>query len=260
MNSVDGSLRTVRLLHPYPALLLSERRRRYLVISDIHIGFEEKYAEEGVHIQGSIEATMGTLSALLEEHKPDELIILGDVKYSVDRISYLEWQEVPRFFEGLPRKQKITVIPGNHDGILAPLLPRNVELLAKSSLLVGKSGLIHGHTNVSSELLPAKRLIMGHVHPRYSRKESPLSGRSIWLLLKVEKKYLFKEAENESLDIYVLPAFNKELTWAGFANMRGNIISPIIRKVSVHNGIQEAVIMTLEGDILGGLEALEYVL
>lgn len=248
----------MKLLHPYPALLLTERERRYLVISDIHIGFEEKYAEAGVHIQGSIEASTKTLSILLEEQKPDELIILGDVKYSVDRISYPEWREVPRFFEGLPRKQKITVIPGNHDGTLTPLLPRNVELLAKPSLLIGRSGLIHGHMNVSSELLPARRLIMGHVHPRYSRKESPLSGRPIWLLLKVEKKLLFKEAGNEYLDIYVLPAFNEELTWVGFANVRGNIISPIIRKV--HDGIREAVIMTLEGDILGGLEALEYVL
>jgi hypothetical protein len=102
------------------------------------------------------------------------------------------------------------------------------------------------------------KLIMGHLHPTYSRKGNPLSGSQTWLMLKVKKSSMFENRATGYVDLIVLPSFNRELSALGFTSNRGRIISPAIRRVSEY--VQDAVIMTLNGDIIGNKDALPYIL
>lgn len=254
----SGFMSSIKALLPHPALMILEDAKQTMAITDLHIGFEAKFAEQGVHLETSIQDMLREALTLLSENTPDHLIILGDLKYSIDSVSTYEWAQVPSFLERLASRVKLSVIPGNHDGTLLQLLPRTVELLDMNGVLVGDVGLLHGHTVPAKHLQKAKRIVMGHTHPVYSREGSPLTGRPVWLFLRTFKKFLFKDTGNEALEVVVLPSFNRELALAGFTSFRERLISPILRRI--RGQVEDAVIMTLDGDIIGGVEDLDYVL
>ncbi len=254
----DGSMLKLEILYPHPALKLTEAGEDYLVVSDLHIGFEQRFNREGFNITPSTDKMLQTLTELIQQHKPDRLLILGDVKSGFSKISRDEWEHIPKFMEKITTLVEISVIPGNHDGGLTPLLPREVKLESKE-ILTNDTGFLHGHTHPSRRLQGAKRLVMGHIHPSYSRKGNPLSGRPVWLTLKAKKKLIFDDFEDDDLlEVWVMPSFNTELSATGLTVYRERIISPLLRKID--GNVAEALIITLDGSIIGDIDSIQYVL
>lgn len=256
-------MRRLEVLYPHPALKLSEAGEGYLVISDLHIGFEHRFNIEGFKITTSTDKMLQTLSELIRKHKPDRLFILGDIKSSVNRVNRDEWRHIPSFLEKVADLIETSIIPGNHDGGITPLLSREIKLEPKE-VLIGETGLLHGHTNPSGSLRRAKRLIIGHIHPSYSRKGSPLSGRPVWLTLRAPRSLIFDGFEGDDntsadlVDVWVMPAFNTELSTVGLTVFRERIISPLLRKIG--GGIVEAFLITLDGAVVGDVDSMKYVL
>lgn len=247
-----------KILYPHPALLIEEKGKRTLLMSDLHIGFEERFIKSGVRIPSSTHKLSGELNDLIAKEKPHSLVILGDVKYSIDEITDTEWKEVPQFFESVVSQIPTTIVPGNHDGGLTPLVPSDLNLEEPQGIRIGNVGMFHGHMKPPQSFNKIERMVMGHLHPTYSRKGSPMSGSQTWLILKVKKSALFENKADGYVELIVLPSFNRELSALGFTSNRGRIISPAIRRVSEH--VRDAVIMTLQGDVIGNKEALEYIL
>jgi hypothetical protein len=245
------------MLAPHPALLCTHDRRRYLIVTDLHLGFEANLAQAGVHLRPTFAPLLDELRGLVRTHQPHELVILGDVKASTERFSAVEWELVPRFFAELLRHCPVSVIPGNHDGALEFLVPSQVQLLAPRGLLLGRTALLHGHTRADPGLASADRFVIGHAHPVYSRRGSALSGQRVWVRLRAPRACLYEEATG-SLEIVVMPVFNRELALSGMAALRSEPASPILRRIA--GKVDEAAIITLDGTVVGGLEALQYVL
>jgi len=154
------------LLLPYPAALVKTAKARTLVIADPHIGWEIALQERGIHVPSQTPRLLKKLVALLLEHKPDALLILGDVKYTVTKAELGEWHDIPDFFTELQRYvNEIGIVRGNHDPNIEPLLPENVKLLPATGTIIGDIGFFHGHKWPSPTLLKCKTLVMGHVHP-----------------------------------------------------------------------------------------------
>ena len=66
---------------------------------------------------------LAKLTTIICEHKPDRLVILGDVKYTVVSHEFGEWQDIPDFFKKLQEIiGNIAIVRGNHDANLEPLL------------------------------------------------------------------------------------------------------------------------------------------
>jgi len=249
----------LEILPPYAALKLKTKNKNYLIVSDLHIGFEHRFNKEGFNITPSITKMLKTLTELIQVHKPDKLLILGDVKSGFSRINKEERRHVPKLMENIIEQVETSIIPGNHDGLLKTLLPKEVKLESRE-IIIDDTGFFHGHTIPSKKLADAKRLVMGHIHPSYSRKGSPLSGRSVWLTLKVQKKLVFKEYEDidDMIEVWVMPTFNTELNSGGFRVFRKEIISPLFRKIS--GTVSEALIITLDGSVIGDVDSMKYVL
>jgi len=108
----------LKILYPHPALLVEEKGKRTIIISDLHIGFEERFTKSGVRIPSSTYKLVDELMQMVEMEKPNSLVILGDVKYSVDEVTNTEWKEVHLFSEGIVSKITTTIIPGNHEQML----------------------------------------------------------------------------------------------------------------------------------------------
>ena len=100
-----------------------------LVISDLHIGYEEGLRERGVFLPDiQFKEIIDNLEKIFDilkkkKKKVKEIIILGDLKHEFGKINFQEWQEVLEFIDFLQGKtQKIILIKGNHDTILQPLV------------------------------------------------------------------------------------------------------------------------------------------
>ncbi len=184
----------IKILHPHPALLLKEENKKHIVISDLHIGFEERFAKKGISIETSTEKMKRLLIELIQQYQPEDVIILGDVKDSINRITNSERREIPKFFHDISTYSQVRIIPGNHDGGLKSLLVKKVSLESVHGITIEKSGLLHGHTKPKQNFVNLDRIIIGHLHPIFNQYSSPISGSQIWAVLKVEKKYLFESS------------------------------------------------------------------
>ena len=70
-----------RIVPSQPALIL-EDSQRFLVVTDLHIGFETGMISNDINVNPEeiIKEIHSNLDNLIELEKPDSLILLGDIK------------------------------------------------------------------------------------------------------------------------------------------------------------------------------------
>ena len=182
------------LLMPHPAALVRDGKTRIL-IADPHIGWEIELQEKGIHVPGQTVKILNKLVAMLTQYKPDKLVILGDVKYTVVSGVFGEWQDVPDFFRKIRSYvSDIAIVRGNHDANLEPLLPENIELLPATGAVIGDVGVFHGHKWPSPALLGCKTLVMGHLHPVVVFRDPTgcRMTRQVWMRANLDVELLAK--------------------------------------------------------------------
>ena len=246
---------TIRLVRSQPALIL-ESSKRYLVVTDLHIGFENRLVANDIHLNPDyvIGETVQDLDKIIHAERPDALVLLGDVKSGTDSISKLEWVAVPKFFE-IGKKIETIAIPGNHDGNLQRLVPPCVTVSSPSGIVIDDVLLTHGHVLPSENLSHVNKIIMGHVHPVYFSEGSVLDGERVWVSLKTEKRSVFPSS-NGFLEITIMPSFNRYL-YATSRKISRRSISPIIEAAK---SCPSAKIATLDGSLIGNESLLSSVL
>ena len=274
------------LLLPNAAALIKTGKTKTLVIADPHLGWEMALQEKGIHVPSQTPKLLKKLTSLLSKYKPDALLILGDVKYTVVKAELGEWRDIPDFFTELKNHiSDIGIVRGNHDANLEPLLPENVKLLPATGTIIGDIGLFHGHKWPSPMLLKCKTLVMGHLHPvvvfrdpagfRITRQvwikaKCNTEGLSKILLQKhgvkiegtpeatVKKHYNFNPKTSQ---IFIMPSFNDFLggrpindTKPRKEGQTQTMIGPVLRSETVD--IDNAEIYLLDGTYLGTLNQL----
>ena len=275
----------IKLLTPHPAALAETQKTRILVIADLHIGWELALSKKGIHVPTQTQKLQQKLSTLISEHKPQELLVLGDVKHTVAKAEIGEWRDVPDFFSNLKNQVgKILVIRGNHDGNLDPLLPENVKALPATGTSFGDIGFFHGHTWPSPTLLGCKTLVMGHVHPVVSFRDPAgfRISRQVWVRadcdktrmaevllqryrVKVEnsaEKTLMKHygVRSRVQQLFIMPSFNDFLGGRPLNVVRGDAktemtLGPVLRSGAVN--VEKAETYLLDGTFLGTLSQLK---
>ena len=243
-----------RIIQSHPALML-EDAMRYLVITDLHIGFENTLAINDIYVEPTtiVQETLSELRSIIKSEKPNSLILLGDIKSGIDSISKIEWQAVPLFFN-ITKEIDTILIPGNHDGNLQKMLPENVRISSSSGIVIKDTLLTHGHTMPSENLSYVNKIIMGHVHPTFFREGSVLNGQRVWVSLKTEKNNIFPSLNGE-IEIIIVPTFNRYF-YASHKKYKKSI-SPILERVKKS---YSAKIVTLDGSIIGNESLLESVI
>lgn len=205
------------------------------------------------------------ITEIVDKIGATDVIINGDLKSGTDRILRSEWENVPKFLSILSGKCHVSLVPGNHDGGLAHLVSGNVELVDASGLYVCGNLIIHGHTRPLAKYADCTRIIMGHVHPIFQRKGSPLSGQPLWILARVPRKAIFRDSFLDSnasdlVEVIVMPSFNKELSTTGYSSeitREERKVSPLVRDVK---DASDAIVSTLNGEIIGDAEMLRAIL
>jgi putative SbcD/Mre11-related phosphoesterase len=244
-----------RIVSSQPALIL-EDTQRFLVVTDLHIGFEIGMISNDINVrpESIVEEIHLSLKALIKSEKPDNLILLGDIKSGIDSISKIEWQMVPMFFE-IGKKINTLVIPGNHDGNLAHLVPDYITMTGPSGLVIDDTLLTHGHAMPSENFSHVNKIVMGHLHPVYFQEGSVLDGQRLWVSIKTDKKNIFPSSKGD-LEIIIMPSFNKYF-YATHKRYHKKSISPILERVKDTNS---AKIVTLDGSIIGDESILKNII
>ncbi len=276
----------LKLLLPSPAALIKTGKTKTLVIADPHIGWEMALRDKGIHVPSQTPKLLQKLVAVLSKYKPDALLILGDVKYTVVATEPGEWHDIPEFFSNLKNHvRNIAIVRGNHDANLEPLLPENIKLLPATGTIVGDVGLFHGHKWPSPTLLKCKTLIMGHLHPVvvFRDRAGFKITRQVWVKAKcnttqlsktllqkqhikiegtpeetTKKHYNFKPRTDQ---IFIMPSFNDFLggrpineTKPRRKDQTPTMIGPVLRSEAVD--VDNSEIYLLDGTYLGTLNHL----
>ena len=245
-----------RIVPSQPALIL-EGKNRSLVVSDVHIGFESNLITNKIFIgkNTTIQETINAIEGLIDFVKADTLVLLGDVKSSINSITKSEWEEVPRFLKKINEKVDIVLIPGNHDANIQKLVPEGVTLISSVGVVIENILLTHGHTMPTENFSHVNKIIMGHVHPVFFQEDSVLNGQRVWLSIKTEKQNIFPSASGE-LEIIVIPSFNKYF-YATHKKHYKKSISPILERIKIFSSAR---IVTLDGTIIGDESIINQIL
>jgi len=218
--------------------MIETEEKKTLLVADPHIGWEIALQQKGIHVPSQTPKILNKLISLLAEYKPKELVILGDVKYTVVSSELGEWHDVPDFFEKLRAYiGDVAVVRGNHDANIEPLLPENVRLLPAAGEVIGDVGVFHGHKWPSPGLLGCKTLVMGHLHPVVVFRDPAgfKLSRQTWIRA---------SCDSEALAKILLKKHN--------VKVEGSVAETLVRHYGVHLEAQELFIMPSFNDFLGG--------
>ncbi len=247
---------TTKIVPSKPALIL-EGTKKHLVITDLHIGFEDSLAQNKIFVgkNTTLNESIEEIRTIIDSQKPDDLVLLGDIKAGINRISKSEWDAVPRFLQELQKQIEVIVIPGNHDANIQRLVPEGVMLISSVGMILENALLTHGHTMPSENFSLVDKIVMGHVHPVFFDEDSVLNGQRVWVSIKTKKENLFPSSRGE-LEITIIPSFNRYF-YATKKKQYKKSISPIVEKIK---NVSSARIVTLDGTIIGSEALLSHVL
>jgi len=146
-------------------------KMKMLLLADLHLGYEEAMAEEGVYLpKAQLTYFKKEFDEIYEKIDIEKLVIIGDLKHRFDKLSRQERSEISETIDHLKKKgiSEIILVRGNHDNYVSPLLKKyDVKII--DYMIIDDMLLIHGHvdplTYSDLSLDNINMIIYGHEHP-----------------------------------------------------------------------------------------------
>jgi putative SbcD/Mre11-related phosphoesterase len=259
-------------------LIITQDDESVLLLSDMHLGYERELSDNrGVEFPPQHPVILERVKTLLKKHRISYLYIIGDVKHTILTDSFYNWEAIPDFMEALASHAEITIIPGNHDGDLKALLPRNITVTSVRGVLIGQKneqvGLLHGHSWPTPEVLGAKMIVMGHNHPtirRFRDASVPEIGRSsrrryagtvpVVVKSKLDKNCarrtmeILENPDDTSCALITLPSFNELLSGISINYPKSSFQGPFFENQCA--SLLDSEVFSTDGIFLGRVEWL----
>jgi putative SbcD/Mre11-related phosphoesterase len=224
--------------------LMVESGERVMMVADLHLGLEYDLAKQGINIPYQWNRILEELIFLLEEYRPDRLVLLGDVKHGVPSTSFQEKREIPLFFETLLEMvENIDITRGNHDANIQNYLPEEVNLHTSKGIIFGeefKVAAMHGHAWPNPAIMTADAVIMAHNHPTVMLS-TPIGIRI------TQRAWIRGTMEPESLAKAFLAQDNVKL------GEEEEPVNVFYEEYGFEEGAPELIVMPMFNDLLGGL-------
>lgn len=200
-----------------------------LIVADLHIGYEEALAEQGIHLPRSQYHKIKRLvSEMLEHLAPEVVVLLGDVKHEFGEATRQEWIEVADLIKFLRASvRELLVVRGNHDNYLIPILKREGVPLFDPTLQLGDVLLAHGHKALDVRGAQPHTIVVGHEHPAIALKDD----------LGIKYKFkCFLAGELSGKRLVVLPALSPLMPGSEVNVLpKERLLSPILRQAELEN-------------------------
>lgn len=134
--------------------------RRALLVADVHVGKAVSFRRLGVPVpQGTTTDTLVRLSSLIERHRPQQLVFLGDFLHSRHAHAPATLAALARWRDR-HRDLHVTLVRGNHDD-RAGDPPPSLEIdVVDEPYRLGGLALCH-----HPQAVPGCHALAGHLHP-----------------------------------------------------------------------------------------------
>ena len=235
-----------------PALFC--KNNKLLIVADLHIGIETELREQGLNPPLQTPIITKNIISLCKKYKPEEIILLGDVKHNIPSSTYRERKDVKELLEVLTNYATIHILPGNHDGNIKRYSSKNIIIHPSDGLIIDDFGLLHGHRWPRKDLIKCKYIIIGHSHPTvmFTDRLGYKTFEPCWILGVCLKEKIMKKYNIESNPkVIVVPAFNK--LSGGLAVNREGIMGPFKNILDIEN----SKIFLLDGTFLGRVKEIK---
>lgn len=144
-------------------------RRRWLMIADLHLGKASLMRQSGAALpRGTTTTDLARLDAVIADHAPERLLVLGDLVHGNDRKD-ADWLATLAQWRGSNPSLELTLVAGNHDRHM-PLHALGFDVLVE--LDADPFHLAHvpcTHADL--------HVLAGHVHPAATVRDSRLRHR-----------------------------------------------------------------------------------
>ncbi len=205
-----------------PALLVVSKKERWIVISDIHIGFAVLSGLGHEYDMDEATTMSRRIIKLGEDYKCNKLLLLGDLKHSIGNPTTYEKNQLELFFKILTGKFYIWITLGNHDAGVESFADKRVFIAGKNGIVLDDVLFCHGHS-VPNGFLKYRAIVMGHIHPHAL---IGVENTPVWAIF-VNKH---KTKPNR---IVVVPHFNDVLTQRNYSPGNPTTLSPLFRKLDI---------------------------
>lgn len=189
-----------------------------LIISDIHVGYEESLHKQGYFIpKGNLKELNLRIEKVLHEHSVKTILINGDLIHSFSKLTLNEKDALKDFIKNLQKNNVLKIIRGNHDKILHFLIP-HLELIEEyliDDILITHGDKLNKHSNDNK----IKKIIIGHEHPSILIQSGP----------RKEKYKCFLKGKYQNKIIIVMPSCN--LLVEGTDILREELLSPYLKNI-----------------------------
>lgn len=219
-----NSFNTIPILENGEIIDLSLKIGDYLILSDLHLGYEQSLNKEGLMIpKFQFEKILERLEKIKECCTLDKIIINGDLKHEFGKISWQEQKEVKSFLEYLQDYfSEIVLIKGNHDNF-TPYISKKMDIEMRDIISINNCLILHGHKIPDLHKYQEKTLVIGHEHPCIGLRNGE----------RVEKIKCFLKGQFEDRELIVMPSFN--FISEGSDILHEKLLSPFLNKGSLDN-------------------------
>jgi|TARA_B100001964_G_scaffold203271_1_gene232169 hypothetical protein len=189
-----------------------------LVLSDLHIGYEEALNKGGVMIpRFQFDEIMKELEDLVKKAgNLRRIVINGDLKHEFGTISNQEWRHTLKVLDFLSSQAEVILVQGNHDTILGPIAQKR-EILVVDHFIDRDVMYVHGNkiVDIPDEV---NTLVIGHEHPAVRIGDNSRS--------ELFKCYLVGKYKDKKL--IVLPSFH--FVTEGHDMLKEKVLSPYLKQ------------------------------
>lgn len=194
----------------------------YLIISDLHLGYEEALNYQGIMIpKFQYPKIISRMEKIHSRSDCERIIINGDLKHEFGKISRQEWKETLKFIDYLKEKfHEIILIKGNHDP-LTPIIAKKTGLDVYPCFSTGNCMLMHGDKIPENwDDIKEEKIIIGHEHPSIGVR----SGE------RMEKIKCFLKGDFRDKKMIVMPSFN--FITEGSDVLNEKLLSPFLKEAN----------------------------
>jgi len=152
-------------------LALYIKKEKTLVVSDLHIGYEEALNKKGILIpRFQFNDILEKFEKIFKKVNVNRIVFTGDLKHEFGTISTQEWRDILQLFDFLKDKE-IVIIKGNHDKTIKYLAEKR-DLKIVDFYNINSICILHGDVILTNkEMKNAETIIIGHEHPVVSFRE-----------------------------------------------------------------------------------------
>ena len=157
-GTVNITIRNQELvLLPQKALFWQDKK--YLILSDLHLGKTGHFRKSGIAAPGKANLkNLDRLSNLIDNIQPKKILFLGDLFHSSANREWFQFEEWRKAFS----KLDILLVSGNHDQLHKSFY-QSAAIEVTENFEAGNFLFVHDGTDLQK--IPDKTIISGHIHP-----------------------------------------------------------------------------------------------